>query len=107
MEKSVHEGNILHNITHFMGMDFVGLGAITGYTHMEERREGDRLALLFWRDETLIGANYLDEYLSCGTLRTALTQGTVAAEPGKSSSYIDEYHCLLSQMLEEKGAKAL
>lgn len=74
---TTYEGNILHNITHFMDMDFVGLGQISGYTHMDTIKTETGLSLFFWKDEQLIGANFLDRYLNCGTLRAALVAGEV------------------------------
>lgn len=69
--EALFDGNILHNITHFMGMDFVGMG--------DNRRTGqDRFlgtpdhglyihAILDGRD--LVGVNILDNYRVSGAVK--------------------------------------
>lgn len=65
------DGNILHNITHFMNMDFIGFGDI--------RIEGERMEYgnpenglyirLVWKDGKIAGANILDNYRISGIIK--------------------------------------
>ncbi len=70
-------GNIPHNITHFMGMDFVGIGNVRDYDRMEERSDGNGLVQLFWRNGLLVGANLLDSYAEAGIIKNALVKGAM------------------------------
>ncbi len=68
-------GNIPHNITHFIGMDFVGIGDVSGYDRMEKNFDGKRCIQLFWKDGLLAGANFVDSYTESGVIRNALIKG--------------------------------
>jgi assimilatory nitrate reductase electron transfer subunit/3-phenylpropionate/trans-cinnamate dioxygenase ferredoxin reductase subunit len=68
-------GNIPHNITHFMGMDFVGIGTVSGYDRMEKKYDGETYIQLFWKDGLLAGANFLDSYTGSGVVKNALMKG--------------------------------
>ncbi len=72
-------GNVPHNITHFMGMDFVGIGTTREYDRMEKEFDGNSFVQMFWRDGRLVGANLLDRFEESGILKHALirdlTQG--------------------------------
>ena len=68
-------GNIPHNITHFMGMDFVGIGDVSGQDRMEKKYDGKRFIQLFWKDGLLTGANFLDSYTESGVIKNALMKG--------------------------------
>ena len=68
-------GNIPHNITHFMGMDFVGIGDVNNADRMEKRHDGKRFLQLFWRGGVLTGANFLDCYTESGAVKNALIKG--------------------------------
>jgi hypothetical protein len=68
-------GNIPHNITHFMGMDFVGIGTVSGYDRMERKYDGKTSVQLFWKDGLLSGANFLDSYTGSGVVKNALMKG--------------------------------
>jgi len=65
-------GNIPHNITHFMGMDFVSIGDVIGYDRTEKKYDGKRYIQLFWKDGLLTGANFLDSYTESGAIKHAL-----------------------------------
>jgi NADPH-dependent 2,4-dienoyl-CoA reductase/sulfur reductase-like enzyme len=68
-------GNIPHNITHFMGMDFVGIGNVNDHDRMEKKYDGGRYIQLFWKDGLLTGANFLDSYTESGVIKHALIKG--------------------------------
>jgi NADPH-dependent 2,4-dienoyl-CoA reductase/sulfur reductase-like enzyme len=68
-------GNIPHNITHFMGMDFVGIGDVNGHDRTEKKYDGKRYIQLFWKDGLLTGANFLDSYTESGVIKNALIKG--------------------------------
>jgi len=66
---------ISHSITHFMGMDFVGIGDMNGHDRTEKKYDGRRYIQLFWKDGLLIGANFLDSYTESGVIKNALIKG--------------------------------
>ena len=65
-------GNISHNITHFMGMDFVGIGDFNGHDRMDKKYDGKRFIQLFWKGGLLTGANFLDSFTESGAIKNAL-----------------------------------
>jgi len=68
-------GNILHNITHFMGMDFVGIGDVMNYDHMEKQDDGKTFIQMFWTKGILTGANFIDRFTESGVIKNALMKG--------------------------------
>jgi len=74
-ENESFRGNIPHNITHFMGMDFVGIGAVNDHDRMEKKYDGKTYLQLFWKDGLLAGANFLDNYTGSGVVKNALMKG--------------------------------
>jgi NADPH-dependent 2,4-dienoyl-CoA reductase/sulfur reductase-like enzyme len=68
-------GNIPHNITHFMGMDFVGIGTVNDHDRTEKKYDGKTYIQLFWKDGLLAGANFLDSYTGSGVVKNALMKG--------------------------------
>ena len=74
-ENESFRGNIPHNITHFMGMDFVGIGTVNDHDRMEKKYDGKTYLLLFWKDGLLAGANFLDNYTGSGVVKNALMKG--------------------------------
>jgi 3-phenylpropionate/trans-cinnamate dioxygenase ferredoxin reductase subunit len=74
-ENDFFPGNIPHNITHFMGMDFVGIGNVNDHDRMEKKYDGRRYIQLFWKDGLLTGANFLDNYTESGVIKHALIKG--------------------------------
>jgi NADPH-dependent 2,4-dienoyl-CoA reductase/sulfur reductase-like enzyme len=68
-------GNITQNITHFMGMDFVGIGNVNDHDRMEKKYDGKTYIQLFWKDSLLAGANFLDSYTGSGVVKNALIKG--------------------------------
>ena len=71
----VFPGSIPHNITHFMGMDFVGIGNVRDYDRVDEESDGKRFIQLFWKDGCFVGANLLDSYEEAGIIKNALVKG--------------------------------
>lgn len=74
----MYPGNILHNITHFMGMDFVGMGNVKDYERTESKitnRDGKAgYVQLFWKNGELTGLNMVDQYLEAGALKYYLSK---------------------------------
>ena len=74
-ENESFRGNIPHNITHFMGMDFVGIGTVNDHDRMEKKYDGKTYLQLFWKGGLLAGANFLDNYTGSGVVKNALMKG--------------------------------
>jgi NADPH-dependent 2,4-dienoyl-CoA reductase/sulfur reductase-like enzyme len=85
-KKESFPGNIPHNITHFMGMDFVGIGKINDYDGMEKKYDGRRYIQLFWKQGLLVGANFLDGYMESGLIKHAVMKGLRRDESALSDS---------------------
>lgn len=68
------DGNILHNITHFLDMDFIGLGdnRLTGeiYEYMNEKKKFYLRAVM--KDGKPVGFNVIDNYGISGILKAHL-----------------------------------
>ena len=79
--KEFFPGNIPHNITHFMGMDFVGIGDVETHDRTEKKYDGKRYLQLFWKDGFLTGANFLDSCTESGVIKNALIKGLRQKEP--------------------------
>jgi NADPH-dependent 2,4-dienoyl-CoA reductase/sulfur reductase-like enzyme len=72
----VFQGNIPHNITHFMRMHFVGIGDVHGYDRMEKKYDGHKFIQIFWKEGFLAGANFLDSFTESGAIKNALIKAT-------------------------------
>ncbi|MFZ7101215.1 MAG: NAD(P)/FAD-dependent oxidoreductase [Peptococcaceae bacterium] len=94
-------GNIPHNITHFMGMDFVGIGDVRNYTRTEKRYDGQRFSQLFWQDERLTGANFVDDYTSSGALKTGMIKALLQNTPAPGYSAPVMQNILIDKILME------
>jgi len=68
-------GNIPHNITHFMGIDFVSIGDVNDHDRVEKKYDGKRYIQLFWKGGLLTGANFVDSFTESGPIKTALIKG--------------------------------
>ncbi len=69
-----YAGDILHNITHFMGMDFVGIGDV-GADNSSTTEQGDGwFRKVFYRDGQVVGANFVDSYTEAGVFKNALVK---------------------------------
>ncbi len=94
-------GNIPHNITHFIGMDFVGIGDVNGQDRMEKKYDGKRYIQLFWKNELLIGANFLDSCTESGVIKNALIKGLRQNRPVLSGSLPVIQNQLIKTILSE------
>ena len=75
-----YPGEILHNITHFMGMDFIGLGDVKEHTDVRQAMNDRQYAELFYRDGELVGANFVDLIESSGVLKAAMRRALIAQD---------------------------
>lgn len=69
-----YRGEVLHNITHFMGMDFVGVGEVRNYDDSVKSVSDCHYAQLFYKGGRLCGANFIDLFESCGVLKNMLVK---------------------------------
>jgi len=95
---SGYEGNLLHNITHFMGMDFVGLGEVRSYDRVEERFTEDCLEQFFYTADRLTGYNSLDLYGDCGVLKNTMLKQYIQGEKSAGPGPADGLTALLAQL---------
>jgi len=95
------QGNIPHNMTHFMGMDFVSIGDVTGYDRTEKKYDGKRYIQLFWRNGLLTGANFLDSSTESGAIKNALMKGIRQNRPILSDSLPVIQNQLIKNILSE------
>ena len=69
--RAVYPGNMLHNITHFMGMDFIGYGDVRGdgeeYTY-ENQKLGQKFVVRE-KDGNPVCMNFLDSYGASGVFK--------------------------------------
>ena len=94
-------GNIPHHITHFIGMDFVGIGDVNGQDRMEKKYDGKRYIQLFWKNGLLIGANFLDSCTESGVIKNALIKGLRQNRPVLSGSVPVIQNQLIKNILSE------
>ena len=68
------DGNFLHNITHFMDMDFIGFGdnRLTGQVYTSGNIESGLYVEAVVSDNGLVGVNILDNYRISGTVKNYL-----------------------------------
>ena len=80
---SVYDGNMLHNITHFMGMDFIGYGDVRaeGTDHVYEDRERGQMFAVRLRDGVPVCMNLLDSYGASGVFKSYMLQ-KIGGKPG-------------------------
>ena len=66
-----YHGNILHNITHFMNMDFIGFGdnRLTGEVLEYGSLEDSLYVRLVLDGKRIVGANILDNYRISGIVK--------------------------------------
>ena len=78
------EGNILHNITHFLDMDFIGLGdnRVTGEVYEYTDKEKRFYLRAVIKDGKPAGFNILDHYGVSGILKAHLMK-VLRGEPGR------------------------
>lgn len=68
------DGNILHNITHFLDMDFIGLGdnRMTGETYVYQSKDKGFYLQAVLKEGRPVGYNILDNYGVSGILKAHL-----------------------------------
>ena len=66
-----YPGNILHNITHFMGMDFIGYGDVRmeGEETIFQNKEKGQIFTVRMKDKEPICMNFLDSYGASGSFK--------------------------------------
>lgn len=99
------DGNILHNITHFLDMDFIGLGdnRLTGEVKTFRSEDGGFYLQAVLKDGKPVGFNILDNYGVSGILKAYLIKVLRGERPvfsaeqrgqlvrfGLSENFIDE-----------------
>lgn len=101
MAGAAHEyaGEILHNITHFMGMDFVGLGDIADYDRFEMKEKGKNFAQVFYKDDKICGANFLDIFTEAGVFKHAIIKEALRGQSKAPSATMPQVHEMLLQKL--------
>lgn len=72
--RTQYAGEIPCNITHFMGMDFVGIGDVLNYTDIRTWRSGSQCAYLFFRDGVLCGVNTINMTDEAGVLKNMMVK---------------------------------
>lgn len=74
--ETVYPGNMLHNITHFMGMDFIGYGDVRseGEEFTYENREKGQKFVIRVKDGIPVCMNFLDSYGASGVLKSYMLQ---------------------------------
>jgi NADPH-dependent 2,4-dienoyl-CoA reductase/sulfur reductase-like enzyme len=72
--KAVFDGNFVHNITHFMGMDFIGFGdnRKQGKTITSGNISGGLYVEAVLNGKELVGVNILDNYRISGAVKNYL-----------------------------------
>lgn len=94
-------GNIPHNITHFLGMDFIGIGDVKQFTRMEKKYDGKRFIQLFWQGDILTGANFLDDYQSSGIIKNQILKNLQVSYKTSQSSLPFIQNLLIRNIFEE------
>ncbi|MCL6476960.1 MAG: NAD(P)/FAD-dependent oxidoreductase [Peptococcaceae bacterium] len=99
--EEIFPGNIPHNITRFMGMDFIGIGDMHGYNRVEKKYDGKRFIQLFWKDGLLSGANFVDTCTEAGVIKNAMVKGLMQDRPASSRSLPMVQNLLIKNILME------
>jgi len=85
-----YPGVIPHNMTHFFGHDFVGVGDVTDGDAVYEKIDeaGNRYLRLVFKDRALTGINLLNVPEISGILKYHLTKGLLSV--GSINKYVNE-----------------
>lgn len=83
---AVYNGNMLHNITHFMGMDFIGYGDVQkeGEEFIYDNRERGQKFVIRVKDGVPVCMNFLDSYGASGVLKAYMIQKLEGKKEGLS-----------------------
>lgn len=98
--KTRYPGNVLHNITHFMDMEFLGAGSVREYDHVSSASRADSFAQLFWTKGRLTGVNLLNEGAVAGPARQSLFRQALRGG-GQLPEIPDEQNLLLRDLEKE------
>ncbi|HHV17734.1 MAG TPA: FAD-dependent oxidoreductase [Thermoanaerobacterales bacterium] len=96
-----YPGNIPHNITHFMGMDFISIGDVANYDYTEVKQHKNKYIQLFWKDGLLSSANLIDEFYSSGAVKYALIKGLKKQEKMKTGALPVAQDILIRELITE------
>lgn len=96
-----YAGNIPHNITHFMGMDFIGIGNVCEYDRVKTKQDNNRYMQFFWRDGKLTGANLIDFKTEAGVVKNAVIKGLIQARLIRSESFPVIQNCIMERIMAE------
>ena len=69
---TIYRGNMLHNITHFMGMDFIGYGDVRadGRDYRYENKEKGQMFIIRVKDGKPVCMNFIDSFGASGVLKS-------------------------------------
>ncbi len=70
-----YAGEVPHNITHFMGMHFVGIGDAANADECRTTRSGGALSQILYKDGKVCGANFLDDCAEAGVFKGEFVKG--------------------------------
>lgn len=79
-----YDGNMLHNITHFMGMDFIGYGDVRSQGEefvYEDTAKGQKFVARV-KDGVPVCMNFLDSYGASGVLKSYMLQKIAGKKEG-------------------------
>lgn len=84
--RTVYPGNMLHNITHFMGMDFIGYGDVSakGEEYVYENQEKGQMFVVLIKDGVPVCMNFLDSYGASGVLKSYMLKRMAGSRDGLS-----------------------
>ncbi len=93
-----YAGEILHNITHFMGMDFVGIGDACAVDTCEIVETDNGFSQLLYKNGQVCGANFLDLYTEAGMFKNAFTKNIMGRQQPENDFDAPGYGHMLRRM---------
>lgn len=92
------EGSFAHNITHFMDVDFVGIGDVKDYDQVKEYEKNGVFCQLFYKNGVLRGINSINSMEQSGVIKHLMMKqvlgGSSCREPAGSLEVLNQYHAL-------------
>ncbi len=84
---TIYQGNILHNITHFMGMDFISYGDVraVGDDYFYENKEKRQMFFVRVNNRKPVCMNFIDSYGASGVLKAYMLRKLDGSREGLSS----------------------
>ena len=105
-ETGSFEGSFAHNITHFMDLDFVGIGDVKNYDRLEEYEGEGVFWQLFYQGEQLTGVNSINKMEQSGVIKYLMMKQVLGKStdlrPNAELEVLNQYHAL-----EEAGWKEI